>query len=62
MPVMWLIVLEGKWMERFEREKRYQTMMHFAAQMLQNGVIDQEDYHDIEALMREKYCPIFVAG
>ncbi len=44
--------------DEFEREKLYQGTMHFARQMLEKGIITEEDYCQIDTRMKEKYRPI----
>lgn len=42
----------------FQRERRYQTTMHFVRMMLENGLISREEYCQIDTKTREKFRPI----
>ena len=44
--------------EEFEREKRYQTVMHFVRMMLDQGLISEEEYHQIDTKNRAKFRPV----
>lgn len=43
--------------EEFERERRYQTIMHFVRRMLMEGLISEEEYCQIDTKNREKLRP-----
>ena len=44
--------------EEFQREKEYRTTMYIAQSMKENGIISQDDYDRIKALMLKKYHPL----
>lgn len=44
--------------EQFEREKKYQAAVAVARSMLENGVINEQDFLRIEEKMREKFRPV----
>ena len=44
--------------EQFERENRYRIAMALAQSMLKQGVIDEEDFRKIDAIMLAKFSPI----
>lgn len=46
-------------MKAAERETHYQISMSIAADMLEKGIINIDDYHSFEEKMREKYQPTF---
>ena len=45
--------------EDFINEKLYQTTMHIARKMLKEGLISEEEYHQIDAIFLKKYKPVF---
>ena len=45
--------------EDFRNEKLYQTTMHFARKMLEEGIISKEEYRQIDTIFLEKYKPVF---
>ena len=45
--------------EEQNRERRYQIAMHFARQMLEQGIINDDDYKVIDTRMTQKYTPVF---
>ena len=47
------------WMtqEEFDREKRYQVIMHFARKMLREGLVSEEEYRQIDTKNRLELCP-----
>lgn len=45
--------------DQFRNEMLYQTTMTLARSMLEKGVISEEDYHEFDTIMLEKYYPIF---
>jgi hypothetical protein len=61
MNAMWLIALEEGRMseEKFQSEMLYQTTMSLARSMLKKGMISEEEYHEFDTIMLEKYHPIF---
>lgn len=61
MNAMWLTDLEvaGMSEDQFRNELLYQTTMSIARSMLEKGVISEEDYHEFDTIMLEKYQPIF---
>ena len=44
--------------EEFDREKRYQVIMHFVRKMLRQGLITEEEYYQIDTKKRAKILPI----
>ena len=44
--------------EEFDREKRYQTIMYFVRKMLEEGLISEEEYCQIDTKYREKFLPV----
>lgn len=61
MNVMWLNVLEVFRMseEQFRNEMRYQITMSLARSMLEKGMISEDEYHEFDTIMLEKYHPVF---
>ena len=45
--------------EEFKNEKLYQTTMHLARKMLNDGLISKEEYCEINTIFLEKYRPVF---
>lgn len=45
----------------FRNEKLYQTTMHIARKMLDDGIISEEEYRRIDAIFLEKYKPVLGA-
>ena len=45
--------------EEFRNEKLYQTTMHLARKMLEEGIIFEEEYRQIDTIFLEKYKPVF---
>ncbi len=45
--------------EEFRNEKLYQTTMHIAGKMLEEGIISEEEYRQIDTIFLEKYKPVF---
>lgn len=45
--------------EDFRNEKLYQTTMHLARKMLEEGIISEEEYRQIDTIFLEKYKPVF---
>lgn len=43
--------------EEFDRERRYQTVMHFVKKMLLEGLISEEEYREIDTRNRRKLRP-----
>ena len=43
--------------EEFDRERRYQTIMHFVRKMLKEGLISEEEYRQIDTRNRQKLRP-----
>ena len=43
--------------EEFDRERRYQTIMHFVRKMLEEGLISEEEYHQIDTRNRQNLRP-----
>ena len=45
--------------EDFHNELMYQTTMHFAREMLKEGIINEEEYKQVSDFFIKKYKPIF---
>jgi hypothetical protein len=45
--------------EQFEREKNYRVALLVAESMLRQGLITDQEYHEIDTILTEKYRPIF---
>ena len=45
--------------EEFRNEKLYQTTMHLARKMLEEGVVSEEEYRWIDTIFLDKYKPVF---
>ena len=45
--------------EEGKREIIYQMTMSAARQMLEKGLISEDEYKQFDTKMRQKYCPIF---
>lgn len=45
--------------DQFRNEKLYQTTMSLVRSMLEKDMISEEDYHEFDTIMLEKYRPIF---
>ncbi len=45
--------------EEFRNEKLYQTTMRLARRMLEDGIISEEEYRQIDTIFLEKYRPFF---
>ena len=45
--------------EEFRNEKLYQSTMHLARKMLEDGAISEEEYCQIDTIFLEKYQPVF---
>lgn len=43
---------------QFDREKKYQAALAIARSMLEQGVINEEDYLITEQILRKKFRPI----
>ena len=44
--------------EEFDREKRYQVVMHFVRKMLSDELITEEEYCRIDTKYRQKFLPV----
>lgn len=44
--------------EQFDRERRYQVAMYFVHRMLEEGLISQEEYCQINTKNPEKFKPV----
>jgi hypothetical protein len=45
--------------DEFRNEKLYQTTMHIVRKMLEDGIISEEEYRQIDTIFLEKYQPVF---
>ena len=45
--------------EQFEREKNYRVALVIAEAMLRQGLITDQEYHEIDTILIEKYRPVF---
>lgn len=43
--------------EQFQREKMYLTTMTIARNLLKNGIISEDEYHEIDTKFTNKYEP-----
>ena len=44
--------------DEFDREKRYQVVMHFVRKMLAEGLITEKEYCQIDTNFRQKFLPV----
>ena len=44
--------------EEFRNEKLYQATMHMVRNMLEEGIITEEEYHRVEEIFIKKYRPV----
>jgi hypothetical protein len=61
MNVMWLNDLEVFRMseDQFRNELLYQTTMSLVRSMMNKDMISEEEYHEFNTIMLDKYRPIF---
>ena len=61
MPATYLEDLEVRTMmaEQQQNEIHYQLSMKMAADLLKKGVITEDDYHNFDTKMQQKYRPKF---
>lgn len=45
--------------EEFRNEKLYQTTMHLAKKMLEEDIISETEYRQIDTIFLKKYRPVF---
>lgn len=45
--------------EQLQNEMLYQTTMSLVRTMIKEGMISEEDYHEFDTIMLEKYHPVF---
>lgn len=45
--------------EEFRNEKLYQTTMHLAKKMLEEDIISEMEYRQIDTIFLKKYRPVF---
>lgn len=45
--------------EQMKNEKLYQATMSMVRQMLENGIINELEYRQIDTIFLEKYRPVF---
>ena len=43
--------------EQFQKEKMYLTTMTIARNLLKNGIISEDEYHEIDTKFTNKYRP-----
>lgn len=55
--VLKAVVLMTK--DEFRREKLYQTTMSLSRKMLEEGIISEEEYRQIDTIFLAKYQPVF---
>ena len=48
--------------EEFRNEKLYQTTMHLARKMLEEGVVSEEEYRRIDTIFLDKYKVLRIHG
>ena len=51
-----LVIIMGS--EAFQREKMYQMTMTVFRSILRRGLINKEDYYEIQKMMLKKYNPV----
>jgi uncharacterized membrane protein len=44
--------------EQFDREKRYRVALSIAKSMLHKGIINEDDYKNIDTKLMQKYHPL----
>ncbi len=45
--------------EQMKNEKLYQATMSMVRRMLENGIINEQEYRQIDTIFLEKYRPVF---
>jgi len=45
--------------EQMKNEKLYQATMSMVMRMLENGIINEQEYRQIDTIFLEKYHPVF---
>ncbi|MCD7885928.1 MAG: hypothetical protein LUI87_19900 [Lachnospiraceae bacterium] len=45
--------------EQMKNEKLYQATMSMVRRMLENGIISEQEYRQIDTIFLEKYRPVF---
>ena len=45
--------------EEFRNERLYQTTMHIVRQILEQGIITEDEYREVEEIFLKKYRPVF---
>jgi len=45
--------------EQMRNEKLYQATMSMVRRMLENGIINEQEYRQIDTIFLEKYRPVF---
>lgn len=45
--------------EQMNNEKLYQATMSMVMRMLENGIINEQEYRQIDTIFLEKYRPVF---
>jgi len=45
--------------EQMKNEKLYQATMSMVMRMLENGIINEQEYRQIDTIFLEKYRPVF---
>ena len=45
--------------EQFRNEKLYQATMHLARKMVEQGILTEQEYREVEEIFLEKYKPVF---
>jgi hypothetical protein len=45
--------------EQFRNEKLYQATMHLARKMVDQGILTEQEYREVDEIFLEKYKPVF---
>lgn len=45
--------------EQMRNEKLYQATMSMVRRMLENGIINEQEYRQVDTIFLEKYRPVF---
>ena len=45
--------------EQFRNEKLYQATMHLARKMVEQGILTEQEYREVDEIFLEKYKPVF---
>ena len=45
--------------EQFRNEKLYQATMYLARKMVEQGILTEQEYREVDEIFLEKYKPVF---